>query len=426
MRYGVQGEISQQATDLKDELVALRRDFHRYPELGFKEFRTQKKIHAYLEKLGLEVSTIAATGIVALLRGEHPGKTILLRADMDAIPVQEGHDHDFRSQHDGIMHACGHDGHMSMLLGAAKVLTACRSSMAGNVKFAFQPNEEDAGAYRMIEDGVMDNPKVDASVGMHLWSQAASGTMDIDSGPIMAASHYFTLTIQGKGGHAGFTHEAIDPILVSTTIVQAVQAIQSREVNALCPAVIVFTEIHAGTSTTIVPENVEMKGSIRFLYEGGEELRERFERIVKHTCAAHRVSYSLQFQIGNHLLCNNPEMVGIAREVALDILVDPDALTSKVQTMAGEDYSDYTLAAPGVFIFLGIYNQAKGIIHPHHHPLFDIDEDVLPLGVEMYVRMALKYLKKAQAQRPEPLARVPGFSSAAGCRSESGDTLRIP
>lgn len=387
--------ISKNIAALKKEIISMRRDFHKHPELGFQEVRTQKIVINYLKNLGLEVSKVADTGVVALLRGEKSDKTILLRSDMDALPVQEAHTYEYRSENDGIMHACGHDGHLSMLLGAANILFGLRSEIKGNIKFVFQPNEEDAGAYRMIEEGVMKNPKVDAAVGMHLWSQVDSGKIDIDAGAVMAASHYFELTINGRGGHAGFAHEAIDPILVAANIVQSVQAVQTREVDALSPAVIMFTEIHAGSNTTIIPEKVEMKGSIRFLYKKGEELRDRFRRIVKHTCDAHRVSYSLRFKIGNNLLYNDAALVDLAREVAREILPDSGSLTRSIHTMAGEDFSDYTVDAPGVFIFLGIKSSEKGSDYPHHHPLFDIDEDVLSIGVEMFVRMALKFLNSA-------------------------------
>ena len=373
-------EISARIADLKEELVGLRRDFHKYPELGFKEFRTQRVVKEYLEKLGLEALEIAGTGLSAVLWGTKNGRTLLLRSDMDAIPVEEDHDYEFRSVNRGVAHACGHDGHLAMMLGAAKILTGMKEQLGGNIKFVFQPNEEEAGAYRMIEEGIMENPPVGASMGIHLWSQVDSGNIDIDAGPVMAASHYFTLTIHGQGGHAGFSHEAVDPFLAAANIVQAVQAIQTREIDALHPAVIMFTEIHGGSSATIIPEKVDLKGSIRFLYQGGEELFERFERIIKHTCQAHRVSYTLNFSVGNHLLSNDPKMADLARSAALEIVGDPGRVTNKVHTMAGEDFSDFMVDAPGVFVFLGTRNPQKNCIHPHHHPKFDIDEDVLTLG----------------------------------------------
>lgn len=385
-------DIRKRIAELKDEMVELRRDFHRHPELGFEEFRTQEKVIEYLSPLDLKISKIAGTGVVAALEGERPGRTILLRSDMDALPVREDTGLPFASEEKGKMHACGHDGHIAMLLAAAKVLAEMRRDLAGTVKFAFQPNEEDAGAFKMIEEGVMDNPKVDGAFGIHLWSQIPSGTIDIVSGPQMASSCYFDLSVRGKGGHAGFAHESVDPIYVATNIVQAVQAVQTRETNALDPVVIMFTEFHAGSNTTIIPEKAELKGSIRTLYEGGEEVIDRFERIVRNTCEAHRATFGLAFRTGNVLLSNDPEMTGLVREAGAETLGDASKVTSSIRTMAGEDFSDYLQHAPGAFAFVGISNERAGSVYPHHHPRFTIDEDVLPIGAELFVRTALKFL----------------------------------
>ncbi len=386
-------DIKKTVESLNQELIDLRRDFHRHPELGFQEYRTQEKVIEYLSSCGLgNVSKTAGTGVVALLEGDKPGKTVLLRSDMDALPVEEETGLSFASEEKGKMHACGHDGHLAMLLVAAKVLTGMRKEIAGNVKFVFQPNEEDAGAFKMIEEGVMENPKVDAAFGVHLWSQIPSGTIDIVDGPQMAASHYFYLTIKGKGGHAGFVHESIDPIYAATNIVQAVQAVQTREINALNPAVIMFTEFHSGSNMTIVPERVQIKGSIRFLYQGGEEILERFERIIAHTCQAHRVGYELEFKVGNHLLSNDSDAAALVRSAAESALGDPSKITANIRTMAGEDFSDFLNKTPGAFTFIGVNNPAAGSDYPHHHPKFTIDEEVLPIGVELHVRTALRFL----------------------------------
>ena len=392
-------EIKKEIEALKAELIALRRDFHAHPELGFKEFRTQAIVKRYLVDLGLSVTDAAETGVLACLEGEKSGKTILLRADMDALPIAEQTDLPYRSVNPGVMHACGHDGHTAMLLVAAKVLAGCRTRVTGNVNFAFQPNEEDAGALRMIEDGVMDHPSVDAAFGLHLWSQVDSGTIDLRPGPVMAASHYFNLTVNGKGGHAGFAHQSVDPIFVAAQVIQAVQAIQTREVNALNPAVIMFTAMQAGTNTTTVPETANLTGSIRFLYEGGEDIRDRFERIVKNICEAHRAGYDLDFSIGNDLLVNDAEVTRVSRAAAVDVLGDERRVTRRIQTMAGEDFAAFANAVPSAFAFVGIHNEKKGIVYPHHHPRFTIDEDVLTVGVELYVRMALRFLDHYQPGR---------------------------
>jgi len=297
--------IKQRLTELEPELIALRRDFHAHPELGFQEVRTQARVQGSLEASGIPARAVAGTGVLGVLQGCRPGRTILLRADMDALPIQEENDVPYRSTRAGVMHACGHDGHTAMLLVAAQVLGEHRDRIAGTIKFAFQPNEEYAGAGRMIADGILDNPAVDAAFGCHLWNGLPTGTIDLRPGPVMAASHYFTLTIRGKGGHAGFAHRSVDPILTAAQVIQAVQAVQTREIDALDPAVIMFTILRAGSNSTTVPETATLGGSIRFLYAGGDEIHRQFERIVQHTCQAHRADYELTFEIGNDLLVND-------------------------------------------------------------------------------------------------------------------------
>jgi amidohydrolase len=385
-------DIKNRVHELEPELIALRRDFHRHPEIGFEEYRTQEKIIEYLEKQGLEVEKMGGTGVVALLRGTHPGKTVLLRSDIDALPVKEETGLPFASEEEGKMHACGHDGHMAMLLVASKILMEMRDGIKGNIKFVFQPNEEDAGAYKMIDGGVMENPRVDFVFGMHLWSQIPSGSVDIVTGPQMAASHYFFLRIKGKGGHAGFAHESVDPIYAATNIVQSIQGIQTRELNALNPVVIMFTEFHAGCNMTIVPEKVEIKGSIRFLQEDGQEIFDRFKRVIKHTCEAHRVEYELKFKLGNNLLSNDARITEYVRKTAAETLGDRSKVTANIRTMAGEDFSDYLHNAPGAFAFVGINNPEVDSDYPHHHPKFTIDEGVLSTGVELHTRTAIKLL----------------------------------
>lgn len=275
------------------ELIALRRDFHRYPELGFKEFRTQKKIIAYLENIDIEAKEIATTDVVGVLSGKRKGRTLLIRSDMDALPVQERTDLTFQSRNKGVMHACGHDGHMAMLLVAAKLLVNQKKDMRGKIVFAFQPNEEDAGAYKMIQEGVLKKDNVDTAFACHLWNQLETGCIDISDGPIMAASHYFSLVIKGRGGHAGFAHQSIDPIFVASQIIQAVQAIQTRQINALQPAVIIFTHVQGGANNTTIPEEVLLQGSIRFLYPDGGEIINKFDIEEKALILGTELYYSV-------------------------------------------------------------------------------------------------------------------------------------
>jgi len=381
----------QEVAALKEELISLRRDFHMHPELGFGEHRTAEKVTAYLEEYDLGIKHIAKTGVVGVLRGNKPGNTLLLRADLDALPITEQTDVPYKSVNNGIMHACGHDGHIAMLLVAARILSTYKDILPGNIKFVFQPNEEDAGACLMVEEGVMDNPRVDAAVGAHLWSALETGIIDICEGPVMAASHYFYLTIKGLGGHAGHTNEAIDPIMVSAAIIQAVQAMQTRELDALQPVAIVFTKINAGFNTTIIPEKVEMQGSIRFLADDGTAVKEAFERVIAGICTTYRAKYKLRYKVGNNLVANDEKMVAIAYQAALGCLGDENFITADLRSMGGEDFSEFIRDVPGVFYFIGSGNREKKTMYSHHHPCFNIDEDALLIGAEMYVRMALQY-----------------------------------
>lgn len=378
--------------ELEEELISLRRDFHAHPELGFKEERTSEIIYDYLTELGLEVERIAKTGVVGLLRGENSGKTVMLRSDIDAVPVEEENDLEFKSQNEGVAHNCGHDGHMAMMLIAAKILSENKDKINGNIKFAFQPNEEDAGAYLMIEDGVMEEPEVDAVFGIHLWSLIESGKIGIVEGPLMASSNYFKVNLKGKGGHAGAPHDSIDPIAGATSIVDNVYKMQSRELNAIKPTVISFCKIMADSTPTIIPEKVEMEGSIRCLHDGFEDVKDRVERIIKNTARANRLAYEFETRLGNSLLNNDPDLTNLVKETAGD-LIGEENIESDVQVMLGEDFAEYSEFAPVAFYFVGIADEEKGTDYPHHHPKFNIDEDVLPLGVKMHIMTALNYLE---------------------------------
>ncbi|MFX0209402.1 MAG: M20 family metallopeptidase, partial [Candidatus Hodarchaeota archaeon] len=324
------------------ELITLRRDFHKYPELGFEEFRTSDIIASYLEALGLEVKRgLAKTGVVGVLRGASSGPTLLIRSDMDALPIQEQNDIPFKSVNSGVMHACGHDAHMSMLLIASKILSRHKDKIRGTIVFAFQPNEEVAGAELMVEDGVLVEPKVDASFGLHVWSLLESGKIGVIDGPIMASSWYFKLTITGKGGHGGSPHTSVDPIICASYIIQAVQTIQTRDTSALEPTVITFGKITAGTMNIVIPENIVLEGSIRCLHEGDERIRERFEEIIKNICIAFRTTYELEFMCGNRLLINEGSMTRIVKSIADQVVSPENVVGEEVRMMVGEDYAEF-------------------------------------------------------------------------------------
>lgn len=386
--------IRREILDLERELIELRRDFHMYPELGFEEYRTSKIVADYLEKLGLEVErNVAKTGVVAILRGKEEGKTIALRTDMDALPVEEETGLEFSSKNKGIMHACAHDGHMAMMLIAAKVLTKNREKIRGNVKFIFQPNEEDAGAEIMINEGILENPKVDNTIGIHLWSPLEAGKIGIAKGPLMASSYYFKLKVKGKGGHGGAPHTAINPILSGIDMIKAVEEIAINEVDALKPTIITIGKINAGTSPIIIPESVEIEGSLRCLHKDSLEIQERFREVVEGLAKVHRTKCELDFKCGNDFLENDPETTEKVIEVGRTIVGDDNVITSDISVMIGEDFAEFSKRTPSTFIFLGVANKEKKTDYPHHHPKFNIDEDVLKIGVELHVKNALEFLQ---------------------------------
>ncbi|MGO1469067.1 MAG: M20 metallopeptidase family protein [Tissierella sp.] len=385
--------IKKEVAELKDELISLRRDFHKHPELGFEEFRTGKIVAKYLKDLGLEVEEgVAQTGVVGLLKGDNPGKTLMLRTDMDALPVEEETGLDFASLEKGKMHACGHDGHLSMMLIAAKILSKKKDKIKGNIKFVFQPNEEDAGAHVMIDEGVLEDPKVDAALGMHLWSPIESGKLGITAGPLMASSYYFTLTVNGMGGHGGAPHTAINPILPGIDMMKALQEMVVNEIDALKPTIVTFGKINSGTSPIIIPEKVVIEGSLRCLHDGSKEIQERFREIVEGIAKTSRTKARLEFKCGNTLLNNDEAITSLAKRAGKEVVGEENILDTDISVMLGEDFSEFSNEVPSTFIFVGVADEKKGTDYPHHHPKFNIDEDSLALGVEMHVRSALEYL----------------------------------
>ena len=395
-------QISEQIETYRDELVALRRDFHKHPELGFEEYRTAKVIESYLQDLGLTTQRMAKTGVVAFLEGSRPSPILMLRADMDALPLSEENEFEYKSQNPGVMHACGHDAHMAMLLVAAKVLTQNKHAVGGTIKFVFQPDEEIAGARAMVGEGVLDHPTVDAVMGLHVWTPVESGKIGITAGPVMGGLDVFKMTIFGKGGHTGVPEDAVDPVIAAANLIQTVQMIQTREISNLRSTIIMFGKIAAGTKSNIIPDKVELEGSIRFLYKGGpdsiEQPTERFVRISEQVCRTHRCTCEIDITHENIPLINDPQMTALARRTAAEVFGGKDAVIDNV-TSASEDFSEFSERVPGVFMFLGAGNVQKGTTVSHHNPRFNIDEDVLPNGVAMYVQGALNYFKTTGNQK---------------------------
>lgn len=387
-------DIKNKILNLKKEMIEVRRDFHQYPELGFKEERTAKMVANYLRNLGLEVKTdIAKTGVVGLLRGQREGKTLLLRSDMDALPIQEKNEVEYKSKNEGVMHACGHDGHMAILLTTAKILSDFQKEMKGNIKFIFQPAEEGPGGARlMIEQGVMSAPQVDAAIGLHLWNYLPIGKVGIRSGPLMASMDSFTIKIKGKSGHGAIPHDAIDAIVMSSHVISALQTIVSREVSPLKSAVVSVGTIKGGYGFNIIADEVDMEGTVRALdIELQKTLPERMERILKGVTSSMRGEYELNYQFLYPITVNDEGMAQLVRKACTSI-VGAEKVIIAEQTMGGEDMAFFLQKVPGCFFFLGSANREKGFDSPHHHPRFDFDEDAMPLGVEILSTIALEFL----------------------------------
>jgi amidohydrolase len=284
-----------------------------------------------------------------------------------------------------------------MLLVAAKILAGYRERLQGNIKFVFQPNEESVGAKAMIDEGVLESPRVDCCLGQHLWCPLPTGELGLSSGPIMAGMDHFTLRIKGKGGHTAAPHMAVDPILCASEIIQSLQAVQTRETDPLTPVVIMFGQINGGTASNVIPDQVEVSGTLRHLCPESAERESspqgRMERLISHICQAHRAGYGLDFLYGHPALVNDAGTVDLVREATRSCGFDQGAVQPLV-TLAGEDFSEFAARVPSAFYFVGAGNEEKGTCYPHHHPCFNIDEDALSIGVELHVRSALEYFRR--------------------------------
>jgi amidohydrolase len=379
---------------MQPQLVEWRRQLHQRPELGFREELTAEFVTQQLGKMGIRYQTgIAKTGIVATIEGHQPGKVLAIRADMDALPIQEENEVPYRSQHEGIMHACAHDGHTAIALGTADYLARHRSHFRGTVKIIFQPAEEGpGGAKPMIEAGVLKHPQVDAIIGLHLWNNLPLGTVGVRSGALMGAVECFRCTIQGRGGHGAMPHQTIDSIVVSAQIVSALQTIVARNVNPIESAVVTVGELHAGTALNVIADTARMSGTVRYFdpaFEG--YFGKRIEEIVAGICQAHGATCDLDYWQLYPPVINDPQMTDLVRSVALDVLETQAGIAPQCQTMGGEDMSFFLQEVPGCYFFLGSANPAKGLTYPHHHPRFDFDEAALAMGVEMFVRCVEKF-----------------------------------
>ena len=387
--------VSPEVAQLTESVIDLRRTLHRWPELGFQEKRTSALVAEYLQALGIEVRTgVAQTGVLGTLHGNGAGKTVLLRADMDGLPIEEASGAPYASQNHGVMHACGHDGHTAILLTVARVLTQGRQQFAGTVKFAFQPAEElpPGGAKGMIEEGVLEHPRVDATFGLHLWNGLPVGNIGVDEGPIMASVDRFDIVIKGIGSHGAYPHTGVDPIVVGSHVVAALQTVVSREVPPLAPVVVTVGTFQGGTAFNVIPSHVELSGTVRTVDARiRDEMPARLERIVRGVTSGMRAECSFNYAYGYPVTVNDVSRAQFARRVAQAIVGDANVVSAGM-TMGAEDMSYFLEAVPGCYLRLGSGNPDHGIIHPHHSALFNFDEAALPIGVELLTQLTLAYL----------------------------------
>jgi amidohydrolase len=375
--------LSPEVIDILPSLLAWRRAFHAEPELSGEERHTQASVLSALAKCGVRAEGKAGTGVVGLIEGPKPGPVVLLRADMDALPIDEANDVDYRSARPGVMHACGHDAHMAILLGAAKLLAAAPPSR-GAVKLMFQPAEERAdGARRMLDAGVLEAPKVDAALAFHVWSGFDIGTVAALDGPAMAAVDSFTVTVRGKGGHAAMPEECADPILAAAHLITAAQALISRRKAAHDPAVLSFTAVHSGAAHNVIPDHAELWGTLRTLApDTRAALWQALCNLTDGVAKGLGVTADIQRVEDLAPTLNDPKIAALVRRLASDV-VGPDRVISPKPLLGGEDMGLVLARVPGAMVWLGCKNPAQDAVYAHHHPRFAIDERVLPVGVEL-------------------------------------------
>lgn len=383
-----------EANSLRDELIARRRDFHRHPELAFQEHRTAGIVADELNQLGLEVQTgIALTGVVGILEGASAGPTVLYRADMDALPIQEDSSADYASQAPGKMHACGHDGHTAIALGIAKVLSRHRERLSGRVKFVFQPAEEvGGGAASMVAEGVLESPAPDYTLGIHLWNDLEVGNVSVVSGPTMSGAGVFEITITGKGGHGAMPHQTADPIVCGAQLILALQTIVSRNVDPLDMVVITVGTLNGGTARNIIPQTVSLSGSFRIFREATRDLvKTRIREVADGVASAHNCRADVDFPMGIGAVVNDAEVAERARQVFAKYAEQVTVLDQP--WMASEDVGLLMQRNPSAYLLVGSANHARQLDYPHHHPRFDIDEAVLPLSVGLMSAAIADYLE---------------------------------
>jgi len=391
--FTVLERIRARARELAPEIASWRHHFHAHPELSFEETETTRKVVELLHSFGYEDLRIGTaglpTGVVADLNPDRPGRCHALRADIDALPMTEEGTCPYRSTNPKAMHACGHDAHVAMLLGAARILKEMEEDLPGRIRLLFQPSEESphrSGARAMIAEQALAG--VDTISGLHVWSPLASGTLGYRTGPLMASADQWECTIEGKGGHGALPHQAVDPVVTASLLVNALQTIVSRELNPLDTAVLTVGKIEAGTTFNIIPDRAEMMGTVRTLDQGvRKDIQVRMRRIVEGLCETMRCKADFRYKEVLPPTVNDPGLAAKAATLAKTLFGEDNVLEIP-PVMASEDMSLFLEKIPGVFLFLGTGNTAKGLAQAHHHPRFDVDDDVLPLGVSLHCLLA--------------------------------------
>lgn len=376
---------------VRETVISWRRYLHQNPELSFHEERTARFVADTLASFGnLEIARPTPTSVVARLIGSRPGAVLAMRADIDALPIEEKNSHDFVSRHPGVMHACGHDGHTSMLLGAAKVLCARREELAGEMRFVFQHAEElnPGGAEELVKAGVMEG--VDMIIGAHLWLPMPYGHVGVRSGALMASPDNFVITITGSGGHAAIPHETTDSIAIAAQVITNLQHIVARNVDPLASAVVSVTRIAGGTTYNVIPGQVELAGTVRTFDPAlRARMPELMKRIVGGITAAHGATFTFEWDAGYRPVINDEKASDLLRRAVVRAL-GGDVLVDAIPTMGGEDFSAYQEKVPGSFFFIGARNEERGITNPHHHECFDFDERALDIGTRIFVAAAME------------------------------------
>ncbi len=380
---------------ISSQLISDRRYLHQNPELSFQEFNTMKYICERLDSLGVSYrKEIAGTGVLAEIQGAKPGKCLLIRADMDALPLDEKNDFSYSSQNQGVMHACGHDAHTAILLNTCQILQSLKDYWNGTIKFAFQPGEETTGgACPMIEEGILKNPKVDACIALHMDTDLDTGSIRVKSGPMYASPDDFEITIKGKGGHGAEPHNAIDPIVIASHFITQLQTIVSRSADPFEEVVVTIGSIHGGHATNIIPDTVQLLGTARaFTNEMREMLSERIQSIVKNVCASYGADYEYKFIKLFPPLINDEKISKMIYDTAVACLGEENCIWGGRATMAGEDFAYFSQNVPSALFKLGCRNEEKNIVSPLHNPHFDIDERAMECGVKIFTDFALNFL----------------------------------